>query len=289
VTGGYDVAWHNADAALYTAWSVNSSGAFTGNIFGLVPGTDTTLETLETTLKQDLNGDGIIGLPPPTVIENHGVTDLDQSGSDYFLFAHGSSTGPEIQYNGAPVTAGEFAGWTPIGAEATAGGYDVAWHNADAGLYTAWSVNSSGVYAGNIFGLVSGTNTALEALEPGFHQDLNGDGTIGVPAAGGALQGETTNRSAIVASAPNAILAGDGGNDTFVFKPDFGQATIANFIPGQDAIALDHTVFATAAEALASSHDDGHGNVVIADALNDTITLHNVTAAQLHQSDFLIT
>ena len=35
-------------------------------------------------------------------------------------------------------------------------------------------------------------------------------------------------------------------------------------------------------------HDGGHGNAVITDAAHDTITPHNVTVAQLHQSDFLI-
>ena len=33
----------------------------------------------------------------------------------------------------------------------------------------------------NAIGVVSGTSTALEALETSFHQDLNGDGVIGVP------------------------------------------------------------------------------------------------------------
>ena len=46
---------------------------------------------------------------------------------------------------------------------------------------TVWSTDSNGNYISNIIGQVSGTNTALEALEPIFGQDLNGDGVIGLP------------------------------------------------------------------------------------------------------------
>src|SRR5260221_5327811 len=38
-------------------------------------------------------------------------------------------------------------------------------------------------YVSNLTGVVSGTSSALESLEPVFHQDLNGDGSIGSPAA----------------------------------------------------------------------------------------------------------
>jgi hypothetical protein len=39
---------------------------------------------------------------------------------------------------------------------------------------------------------------------------------------------------------------------------------------------------------LAATHDDSHGNAVITDAAHDTITIQNVTTAQLqaHQGDF---
>ena len=47
--------------------------------------------------------------------------------------------------------------------------------------YTVWSTDSGGNYLSNIVGAVSGTSAALESLETIFHQDLNGDGVIGVP------------------------------------------------------------------------------------------------------------
>ena len=60
-------------------------------------------------------------------IESFGSTSLVQVGNNYDLDSISSGTGPELQRGGAPVTVGQFAGWTPIGAEQTASGYDVAW------------------------------------------------------------------------------------------------------------------------------------------------------------------
>ena len=76
--------------------------------------------------------------------------------------------------------AGQFGAWTPIGAEQTATGYEVAWKIPGADQYTVWTTDSSGNYISNI-GHVSGTSAALQSLETSFHQDLNGDGVIGIP------------------------------------------------------------------------------------------------------------
>jgi len=78
------------------------------------------------------------------------------------------------------------------------------------------------------------------------------------------------------------------GQDTFVFAPNFAQVTIANFKPATDTIQISHSVFANVSSLLAATHDDAHGNSVISDAAHDTITIQNVTTAQLlaHQSDF---
>jgi serralysin len=79
--------------------------------------------------------------------------------------------------------------------------------------------------------------------------------------------------------------------DTFVFAANFGNVTLANFDPGTDVIEIDHTVFADFEALLAAAHDDGSGNAVIAADSHDTITLKNVTVAQLvqHQGDFHFT
>ncbi len=46
--------------------------------------------------------------------------------------------------------SGQFDAWTPIGAEKTASGYEVAWHNTSTGQYTVWSTDSNGNYVSNI-------------------------------------------------------------------------------------------------------------------------------------------
>ena len=101
------------------------------------------LESLETSFHQDLNGDGTTGLHT-TVIEAQGSTSLAQVANNYFLFPVGGSSGPELSYNGAPVTVGEFGPWTPIAAEKTASGYEVAWQVTGADQYAVWNTDSSG-------------------------------------------------------------------------------------------------------------------------------------------------
>jgi Tryptophan-rich Synechocystis species C-terminal domain/Right handed beta helix region len=121
---------------------------------------------------------GAASAPPTKVIQTDGSTSLTEVGTQYYLYGS-SGSGPALKYNGANVTAGEFGSWTPIGAVQTASGYDVAWKNTSTGEYTVWTSDSSGNYKGNI-GAVTGTSSALESLEPVFHQDLNRDGVIGL-------------------------------------------------------------------------------------------------------------
>jgi hypothetical protein len=84
-----------------------------------------------------------------------------------------------LSYGGAAVVAGQFGALTPIGVEKTATGYEVAWKVAGADQYTVWNTDSSGNFFSDSIGVVSGSSTALEALEPRLQQDLNGDGVIG--------------------------------------------------------------------------------------------------------------
>jgi serralysin len=388
--GGYEVALHVAGTDQYTVWNTDSNGNFVSNGTGgvVVSGSSSVLESLEPSFHQDLNGDGVIGVPavPSTVIESFGSTSLVQVGNNYFFYPVGGSSGPEFEYQGAPVAAGEYA-WSYIGAEQTAGGYEVALHVAGTDQYTVWNTDSNGNFVSNGTGgvVVSGSSSVLESLEPSFHQDLNGDGVIGVPAAtspapttadtnsaatfagstltldtsstsvgpivgfagDGTLQGSDQidlrgtdynsihsaydNSTGILAvsdgtkttdiqfvgsySQDNFKFAGDNsggtivyaqtgssamgssaagnnvftaGQDTFVFAPNFGQVTIANFAPETDTIQISKTVFANIDALFAAIHDDSHGDVVITDAAHDTITIQNVSTAQLqaHQGDF---
>lgn len=90
-------------------------------------------------------------------------------------------TGPELKYGG--VVAGQFSAWTPIAAEQIASGYEVAWKIPGTDQFTIWTTDNSGNFTSNT-GAVAGTNAALEQAETVFHQDLNGDGTIGIHSAG---------------------------------------------------------------------------------------------------------
>jgi VCBS repeat-containing protein len=392
---GYDVAWEIPGANEYTVWSTDSSGNYLSNVVGVVSGTSTALESLAPIFDQDLNGAGVTSVP--TVIQTDGSTSLTGVWYNYFL-DNSSGSGPELKYAGAAVVAGEFGVWTPIGAVQTASGYDVAWEIPGANEYTVWSTDSSGNYLSNVVGVVSGTSTALESLEPVFNQDLNGDGVIGlyaapgttlqidVPMAGtsgsatigtgatlelaaadsasvtfngstgtlrldhsstfsgeifnftgnGSLSGSDQidlrdiNYNSVQDSYANGVLtvtdgidtakldfngsytlenfkfASDGrggtivydppaptshawepngGNDTFVFRPNFGNETPNIHPPGPHAIQLDHTTFAHDLAELAVAHD---GHAVIADVTNDTIALTHVAVPQHHPSDFLI-
>ena len=84
-----------------------------------------------------------------------GSTSLTEVANEYFLY-NSSGSGPELSYADAPVTAGEFGGWTPIGAVQTASGYDVAWKVTGVDMYTIWTTDSNGNYLSNLIGGVPG-------------------------------------------------------------------------------------------------------------------------------------
>lgn len=287
VGSGYQIAWKMAGADLYTVWNVDAAGNYTGNAIGAVSGSSNALEALETNLHQDLNGDGTIGIPT-SVIEALGSTSLVQSGSTYYLNPVGGGTGPQITFGASVVTVGQLGGWTAIAAEITGGGYEVAWKMAGADLYTVWNTNGSGAYVGNAIGAVPGGSAALEALETSFHQDLNGDGTIGVPTHAGLLSANpppaselpyVTHRSpqasdsapqdnfrfstadqggpsfsgapAESLSGPAAPLVTPAGHDTLTFAQHFG-----GLAQQPDPLAFRASIFANQATLASAIHDD---------------------------------
>jgi len=93
--------------------------------------------------------------------------------------------------------------------------------------------------------------------------------------------------STIVANAPNQTLSGFAQADTFVFNfANVGQTTVTDFHPATDILEFGSPIFANAQAALNATHDDGHGNTVIAVDAHDSITLSGVLKAQLHAADF---
>jgi hypothetical protein len=191
-------------------WSTDSNGNYVSNVIGAVAGNSSALEALETTFGQDLNGDGHIGIPS-VVLQTDGTTALTEVGNNFFLDNTGSGSGPELQFGGAAVTPILLGTWTPIGAvQVSGGGYDVALHNNSSGLYTVWSTDSNGNYVSNVIGAVAGNSSALEALEPTFNQDLNGDGHIGIYAASGTtLQVTSPLPSTTLADLFTPLLSAD--------------------------------------------------------------------------------
>jgi 20S proteasome alpha/beta subunit len=175
---GYEVAWKAGSADQYTVWNLDSNGNFLSDTIGVVSGTSYALESLEQSFQQDLNGDNQIG-PPTTLIESFGATSLLQAAGTYVMYPVGGSSGPQVRIGGAPVMIGSLGPWLAIGAEKTAGGYEVAWKAGSADQYTVWNLDSSGNFLSDTIGVVSGASFALESLEPLFQQDLNGDNRIG--------------------------------------------------------------------------------------------------------------
>jgi hypothetical protein len=230
---------------------------------------------------------GTPSTPTTTTIEAFGSTSLVEVGNNFFLNSVSGGTGPELKYAGANFVAGQAGGWTPIGVEQTATGYEVAWKMTGSDLYGVWNTDSNGNYVSNIGGLVSGESSDLQSLETSFHQDLNGDGVIGVPVSNVTSPSLTTQAAAnpVVSSISNPAAT----SDSLVFNPNFGNVTIASdAVP--TGIDFNHAVFANVSALLAAAQDDGHGNVVITDAVHDTLTIQNMTSQQLqtHQSDFHI-
>jgi Tryptophan-rich Synechocystis species C-terminal domain len=60
---GYDVACKDTATNQYTVWSTDSNGNYISNVLGVASGTNSALQSIETTFQQDLNGDGVIGIP----------------------------------------------------------------------------------------------------------------------------------------------------------------------------------------------------------------------------------
>jgi hypothetical protein len=197
--------------------------------------------------------------PPVTVIEGYGSTSLVQVGNNYFLYPAGGSSGPELKYadGTTPVVAGQTGNWTPIAAEQTANGYEVAWKLAGADQYTVWNTDANGTNVSSPIGIVSGSSTALETLEPGFKQDLNGDGLIGRPfvGAGETLQVASAYSGQVLFTSNTGILE--------LLKSSNFTGTVAG-MTGNDAIDFD-AIDPTKVQPPTYSGDASGGTLTVTD------------------------
>jgi hypothetical protein len=287
---GYEVAWKMPGADQYSVWVTDNNGNYLSNTLTNVSGTSAALESVETSFQQDLNGDGSIGPAPssPTVIESFGSTSLTEIGSHFYLYGSGG-TGPSLKYQGTDYVAGQFGQITPIGAEQTANGYEVAWKMPGADQYSVWVTDNNGNYLSNTLTIVSGTSAALESIETSFQQDLNGDGYKGV-VLNGSSGGQTLTAGSsptTLIGGPSDILNGSSSNDTFVFLPNFGANTVNNFTPAADELQFSQSIFSDPNAALGAAQQVG-SDVVITHDVQNVVTLHNVQLANLHATDFYI-
>ncbi|MEK9285553.1 hypothetical protein MTR72_39155 [Bradyrhizobium sp. ISRA442] len=188
-TSGYEVAWKVAGLDAYAVWNTDANGNYLNNAVSGVSGASAALQSLEPSFHQDLNGDSVIGLNiPSTTIEAFGSTKLVQYGASYYFNPTSGGMGPELKYNGAAVVAGQFGAATPIGVEATASGYEVAWKVAGADAYAVWTTDTNGNYLNNAISGDSGSSAVLQSLEPSFQQDLNGDHVTGLNISGTVIE-----------------------------------------------------------------------------------------------------
>ncbi len=91
----------------------------------------------------------------------------------------------------------------------------------------------------------------------------------------------------INAGAGNDTITGGGGNDAFLFKPNFGKDTITDFWAGAgstDVLNFDSSLFADFEHVLAAAAQVGNDTVITYDAGN-SVTLKNVALANLHHDD----
>ena len=283
---GYEIAWKSGSADQYTLWTTDNNGNYISNIVPAVSGGS--IELFENSFHQDLNGDGQIGVGGvATVVELNGSTSLTEVGTDYYL-DDSTGAGPSLKYVGADYVAGQFGAWTPIGAEKTAAGYEIAWKSGSADLYTLWAADNNGNYISNV-ATGSGSSTAVQSFESSFHQDLNGDGYIGV-VLNGSSGGQTLTaagaQTTLIGGA-NDIVTGGAGADTFVFPANFGPNTVNNFTPGTDTLQFSQSMFATVATVLGDAQQVG-SNVVITHDPQNVVTLQNMQLANLHASDIHI-
>ena len=89
--------------------------------------------------------------------------------------------------------------------------------------------------------------------------------------------------------AGNDYLTGGAGNDTFLFAPGGGVDAITDFTAGaaggHDVLDFASSIFATFAAMQAAATQVGNNTVITAGA--STLTLTNVTKANLVAADFI--
>ena len=136
--------WKQGGADQYAVWLSDAYGNLLSNPTGVVSGSSVALQSAKSGFGQDLNGDGTTGLVT-TAIEAFG-SDHPRPRSPIPMPCTRQAARQVLglRFDGSSVTAGQFGAWNPIAAEATAGGYQVAWKMAGADQYSMWLSDAYG-------------------------------------------------------------------------------------------------------------------------------------------------
>ena len=115
--------------------------------------------------------------------------------------------------------------------------------------YTVWNTDSSGNYLSSVFDVASGSSAALQSLETSFHQDLNGDGSIGLPPQSSDQPASEEN---IAIDLNNVVIVDDQSGNTAKLQ---GSITIIDDVPiiststSSASLTVDESFLATNATA----------------------------------------
>ena len=111
---GYEVAWKVTGGIQYGVWTTDSTGNFISGTTGVLSDSSTTLQSYETSFHQDLNGDGVIGPPPPPATPPLGLASTTANFADNFNGGIYGTDGPghtsySLTLTGSNVASGLFA------------------------------------------------------------------------------------------------------------------------------------------------------------------------------------
>jgi hypothetical protein len=246
------------------------------------------------------DGSGGTQFVDPLAIDSGATLEVPGASADNVLFVNNVGISGTLVLDDATAFSGQISGFS--GTSTTSDAIDLKSITFDSETKWTYTANSAGT--GGALTIYEGV-TVVDTIEftgnyttANFkaQSDSNGgtlvtDPPTSSPAVHSVVMQDPgpLASSTIVASAPDQTLSGIAASDTFVFNfANVGHATVADFHPESDTLQFKSPIFANALAALNATHDDGHGNTVVAIDSHDTITLAGVLKAQLHASDFHI-
>ena len=303
-SSGYDVAWKSMATGLYTVWNTDSNGNFTSNLLSNVSGTSVALESMENTLHQDLNGDGIIDTPA-TVIEatgNFQVTlshmtqaatidagaTLELTGADSGSITFSGATGTLVLDHSSSFT-GKLINLTGDGNPSSSDQIDLKDIAFGSGTTYSYAGNSSG----GILTISDAQNhTANISLVGNYTNStftLSSDGHGGTIAIDPPKDNFAFASNPAPANAPTtpSVTVGGAGNDGFVFHHPAGSSgSQSGFAHDGPALNVENSHLLVLANEAQSDHqwmDAGH-DVGVSHSTSPTVTHF----ADIHAGHYMI-